>query len=497
MRSRAHLLRTERPFLVAVALGVLLRALVQLAFPPAFLFSDGPTYLYFTHHLTPSPDRPIGYGMLLWAVSPVTTAVYAVAVLQALMGLAAAVVIYVLLRRWSVRPWLATVATLPLLLDQMQLSLEHTVLSDVLFELLLVLAVAALAWRRTPPLRAVALGGLLLGLVTLVRVVGEPTLLAAGIFCLVVAGSLGVRLRRVLVLAVCFALPVTAYAAWYHQAHGVWALTEASGRALYMRTTTFVDCQKVELPDYERSLCPSEPVGHRLDPTDYGWHADETLPPLVLPQGVTQEDAQHDFAMRAIRAQPWDYARTVLRDVALGFAPVRSDFFEYDTADKWSFHKYVVDEPTERSQWAYTEYGGQQLSVHQPLAGVLDAYDEVGYVPGPLLLALMVVGVAGLFVRPRGTPESRPLIFLLLSLGFGLVLVPDLTAEFVWRYQLPLVILAPPAAALAAERLQARRRDRTSRRPVPVTPRPAAAGGPVDDLEPVPAETDRRSPADV
>ena len=31
----------------------------------------------------------------------------------------------------------------------------------------------------------------------------------------------------------------------------------------------------------------------------------------------------------------------------------------------------------------------------------------------------------------------------------GLVAVPDLTAEFTWRYQLPLVVLAPVAAALA------------------------------------------------
>lgn len=36
--------------------------LVQVAFPPGFVFSDGPTYLWFIDNLAPSPNRPIGYG---------------------------------------------------------------------------------------------------------------------------------------------------------------------------------------------------------------------------------------------------------------------------------------------------------------------------------------------------------------------------------------------------------------------------------------------------
>ena len=53
----------------------------------------------------------------------------------------------------------------------------------------------------------------------------------------------------------------TAYAAWYHAEHGVWALTESGGRALYMRTTGFVDCSTFTMPAYERPLCPAEPLG--------------------------------------------------------------------------------------------------------------------------------------------------------------------------------------------------------------------------------------------
>ena len=72
-----------------------------------------------------------------------------------------------------------------------------------------------------------------------------------------------------MVVALSFAVPVTAYAAWYHAEHGVWALTEAGGRALYMRTTGFVDCSAFTMPAYERAAVPGgaarvAPGPHRL-----------------------------------------------------------------------------------------------------------------------------------------------------------------------------------------------------------------------------------------
>src|SRR4051812_22463118 len=128
--------RSERSFVVVLGVAVLLRILVQYAFPPAFVFSDGPTYLGFVDHLAPSPDRPVGYGVLLWMLAGVTRGLTLVAVLQHVLGLASAVIGYVVLRRWSVSPTLATLALLPLLFDEMELVIEHSVLSDVVFDLL-------------------------------------------------------------------------------------------------------------------------------------------------------------------------------------------------------------------------------------------------------------------------------------------------------------------------------------------------------------------------
>src|SRR5205807_6192213 len=99
-------------------------------------------------------------------------------------------------------------------------------------------------------------------------------------------------------------------------------------------------------PAYERTLCPPEPVGQRQDPTIYGWHDLETVPAMVLPPGVTADQAMRNFGMAAIKAQPWDYAKVVLRDIVMNFAPLRLDFYEYNSTHKWGFQYYVDYQPT-------------------------------------------------------------------------------------------------------------------------------------------------------
>ncbi len=458
-----QLLGEHRPFVIALVLAVVVRGLVQLAFPLAFVFSDGPTYLFLADSLTPSPDRTIGYGALLAALAELTRALWAVSLTQHLIGLATAAVLYALLRRWGVSAGLATAATLPVLFDGMQLVLEHAVLSDVLFNFVVVCAVAVLAWSRRPGVGAAVLTGLLLGTAVLVRVTGAPMVVAGVVFCLLAATTLRGRLVTALALTVSFAIPLTAYASWYHEEQGRWALTESGGRALYMRTTTFVDCSRLELPAYQERLCPREPLGERRDPTYYGWH--DTAGSLALdpPPGTTPDEAKREFAYAAIAEQPGAYATVVVRDFLSAFVPVRMDLFEYETTFKWYLSNYDGYVSTDWTRPAYAARGGEQPYTRQPFGNVMGAYGYVVYLWGPVVLALLVVSLSGL-VRPvpSGRRDTRPLVFLLTSLAVGLVLVPDLTAQFTWRYQLPAIVLLPAAAALV----------RTQRRG-PVTHRPA------------------------
>ena len=50
--------------------------------------------------------------------------------------------------------------------------------------------------------------------------------------------------------------------------------------------------------------------------------------------------------------------------------------------------------------------------------------------------------------------HTRPALFLVLATAAGLLAAPAVTAQFVWRYQLPFLLLVPAAALLAVVRLQ-------------------------------------------
>jgi hypothetical protein len=433
-------------------LGIAVRVVVQVAFSPAFVYGDGPRYLDFLRTLEPYADRPDGYGLLLlYPLSKLTSKVILAAALsQHIIGLATATLLYLTLRRWGIGRWPATLAALPVLFDTMQLVLEQSLLSDTFFGLLLMVVIALLGWQRRPTPAFALAAGLVLGTAVTVRVVGEPIIVTGAAFCLLVGRGWAGRLAPTLALLLGFAVPVSGYAAWYHQSHGVYALSEYSGEALYLRTTTFVDCSRIAVPEYQRVLCPSQPLGQRLDPTYYGFHDPLTLPRLKPPAGTTTYEAMGQFAKAAIRAQPGDYARVVLRDFLLNFDVRRADRFEYDTAYKWEFSGYVYNVETNRVQTSYREHGGQQLHIRQPYANALAVYQLFGYLPGPLLLGCLVLCLlGGLGIGRARTSAMRPMCLLLATSGAVLLLVPDATAEFVWRYQLPALLLLPAGAALA------------------------------------------------
>lgn len=443
----------HRPFLWALLLGAALRLVVQIAFSPGLVFADGVYYLGFLQTFFPSADRPDGYSLLvLHSLSLLTSHVIVAATLaQHLIGLATATVLYALLRHWGVGRRLAMLAALPVLFDALQLLLEQSILSDTLFSLLLMLAVAAIGWRRRPTPAMALAAGLLLGTAVTVRLVGEPLIVTMVAFCLLAGQGWKGRLLPAVAVILGFSVPVAAYATYYHHERGVYALAQFSGKSLWLRSTSFVDCSAISVPSYQRVLCPTQPLGQRLDPTFYGWHQPQVLARLTPPAGTSRRQAMGEFADAAIRAQPLDYARTVMRDFLLNFDVVRIDHFEYDTAYKWHFSHYVsgwtVQPPQVR---AYSDHGGQQLSVRQPFADVLAGYSWVGYLPGPLLLGCLVMGLLGGFGfrRARVSP-SRPLCLLLTLSGTLLLLVPDMTTEFTWRYQLPALVLVPAGAALA------------------------------------------------
>src|SRR5215468_12030924 len=130
--AREHWLLT-----VLLAAGLVLRVLAQVAYRPALFYIDSMKYLFGAY---PGNDPP-GYQILIKPVLDIADPTL-IAALQHVLGLAMAVVLYVVLLRRGVPRWLAALATAPVLLDGYQLQIEQTIMPDVMFEACIVAGLA-------------------------------------------------------------------------------------------------------------------------------------------------------------------------------------------------------------------------------------------------------------------------------------------------------------------------------------------------------------------
>jgi Glycosyl transferase family 2 len=455
--------RTHRPFLVLLALGVLLRVIVMVGYRPAIFYIDSfASYLLPLPTLDPTGQDPIGYDLYLLGPVLKVANLSTVAAIQHLLGIGMAVGGYALLRHKGAGRWLAALAVAPVLFDAYQVQIEHNLMADPLFEALLVAALVALAWPDRPGWVVVVAAGLLLGLAATVREVGTVMIVPLVLYPLIAGGRWWRRGALAAVAALGFLVPVAAYATYYHGFTGKYALSHAGSNALYGRVAVFADCDTLDLPDEERVLCPNVPLAQRPGP-DF-WAHDPTSPFFRLQQaaGDRTDVLARDFAIRVIRNQPLDFAASVGGDAAKALSWQRGDYGSWSPpVERWRYQTefptfpdlVTIDSITELSH----KYGDGAPVVVRPIAVLLRGYQtSVGYTPGPLLVVLAVLAIAGARRRPE------PLLFLASGV---LVMLGGDVVEFSWRYQLPGYILLPLAGALGIVAL---------RRPAPAPfPEPA------------------------
>ena len=440
------------PVLALLASGAALRAVTALAYRPALIYWDSTRYLEAAEDLRPGLVRPLGYPALLAAL-PLEHGLAVVPVLQHAMGLALGALLYALLVRLGVARGLAALAAAPVLLDAYQLLIEQYLLSEALFQLLVVGAAAALLWRRPPGPAAAALAGVLFAAAALTR--GSGVLLVAPALAAVLA--LRARPAAVAALLLAFAIPVAAYAAWFHSLHGAYALTGYGGRFLYARVAPFADCARFPVPAAERPLCPSGPPATRPTVEEYMWDNDRS------PVYRLKHDRQRlagSFARRVIAHQPADYARAVGEGLLRGFAPARTEHERELPISRWQFQ---LEFPVYRAETlaVLERYGGDAPRVDRGLATLLRGYGRFGYAPGPL----MALAVAAAFLAVLGAGRARRSglrvpAFLLVALGLVVLLTAVGVNQFTWRYWLPVLVLFPPAGAVGVTALLGLRRDR-------------------------------------
>jgi hypothetical protein len=221
-------------------------------------------------------------------------------------------------------------------------------------------------------------------------------------------------------------------------------VTTLGGQFLYARVAPFADCRTLALPADERVLCPSEPLGRRLAIKRYMW---SPRSPVFRVPAESRDALAGRFAKRVIRRQPGAYVKTVLGDALHAFAVtgLKGD----DGPSQWRFR---TDYPIYRSDAIriLRRYGYARGEVRSRLARPLRAYQRVVFVHGPLFAAGLIAALLAMLGVGRARRSGvRTATFLFAALGIALVLGPAATHDFTFRYRLPLVVLVPPAAALA------------------------------------------------
>src|SRR5215470_8830450 len=183
---------------ILLAAGLVLRVLALLAYRPA-LFLDATRYLYNSYG-----NDPVGYKKPLQAILWAAGNFDAVVAVQHLLGMAMAVVIYLLLLRRGAPRWLAALAIAPVLLDAYQIQNEQTIMPDTWFEALIVTGLVLLLWLPKPAPWMIIAGGLVLGASATVRQVGEILLVPALLYTLLGAGSWRRRISQTAMLSIAF-----------------------------------------------------------------------------------------------------------------------------------------------------------------------------------------------------------------------------------------------------------------------------------------------------
>lgn len=444
--ARTHA-RQHWLFAIVFCAGLVLRIVTQLAYSPALVYID--TYRYL--HGDSSLD-PLGYLALLWPLQR-AGGLAAVAVVQHLLGLSIAVALYVVLLRRGMWRWAAALATAPVLLDAYQLQSEQTIMPDVLFEALIVAGLALLLWRRIPAVWQVGLAGLAVGVAVDVRQVGIVLVVPVLLFLL----ARGIRWRRLAesaLFTVGSAIPVLLYMVVQLAVTGHFTFTARNSYVFYGRTAAAADCTTLRLPPDERSLCPSPQVVATLGIDGLVGDPGGPLLSYRPPPGMTLEAMADRFEDAVVTQQPMAVLSAIHADFIKLFALTRDTTPGDMPISRWQFQaSYPTYPPLITLGYvASIKPGGGQPSVVRPLAEALRYYQlHGGYTPGPLLALAALAGLAGSCLLGRRREHTTTATACLLSTAMTIILLLGSDAyEFSWRYQLPALVLLPPAGILGA-----------------------------------------------
>lgn len=412
VRARAG--ATQMVLVGVLAAGAGLRLWLMHAWRPAFLgYPDAIGYiaaarLKGTGLLFWNQYRPAGYPLFVNWLHGIHEGLAFLIGVQHVMGLLAAVLLYLTVARFVRWRWVAILPAAVVSLSGSELYLEHAALSEALYTLLVVGALWCAArsydsvgWREVGWLLAT---GILIGLSGPVRSVGvfiAPALIG---WAAATRKGWALRLRCAAVLAAGFALSLGGYLYYQHSTTGTWGMTHTTGETLYARAAIFADCHDFTPPPGTRLLCQS-PGAPRQGPT---WYMYNPQSPAIRAFGFPPDpraggsyswptDGKLEaFAVAAITHQPLEYLWTTVQGLIKYVDPTfgASTMLEY-THD--SLIEALRAPPIADADAELAAYYPHHPTIHHSM-GALDAYAKAARVEGPLTAVLSVLMLAGLLL---------------------------------------------------------------------------------------------------
>jgi hypothetical protein len=457
--------RENRAFLILLAIGLLLRIVTQLLYWPSILqWVDAVRYLRVSPHgFFGDPYAPAGYPAFLRGIFFFTSNLGVTVFAQHILGLITGTLLYAMVKRVTGIAWLGLIPTGIVFLSGDYLLMEHILMSDTLFATLATFGVyAALRALDDPrPRLWLALSGLGMIAAALARPITLEVPLVIAVWAIfALGGSWRKRALDVVATLVPAGVLVAGYLAIASAVGPHTGLNEMTGWDLYSRVAPFADCSKFTPPAGTAKLCEKTSPDERPGPQYYSWV--DTSPGLyyfpLTPEGSKKPG---EFAKAAIEAQPFDYLKAVVKDMARYIDPEIGHEKQY-SGIPYALYQFDTETPGEEQtigeaieSRGYTDV----LPADKHWIGALVAYQAIFHVGGLPVLVMAIFALLGI-VLTRGRRRWAAVLTTLIA--FLMYLLPVLTLTYEIRYSwpaTPILCVAAVIGALAAyERWVARPR---------------------------------------
>ncbi|HST42611.1 MAG TPA: hypothetical protein VLK58_24030 [Conexibacter sp.] len=461
--------------------GVALRVVASFAWwPVGITLADAwPYSSHAAHSPFDDPMHPAGYSTFLRFAGVITREVAVYTVAQHLAAIAAAIVLFLAIRRLCGSPWPALVGAATILLGADQIYLEHTIMSEALFVPLLAAAIYAVARMLDAPDRwwpwpLIAAALLVMTAVTRTAALFLLPFVAIA-FLLVRPRPWLVRWRPLVAFVGVTTALVLSYGGANVISHDRFEITTTSGWHLYARVAPFAWCGDFTPPEGTEELCETSTPGTRPG-TD--WYLFDPASPSARLFGYVAPGSEADaklgeFARAVVLSQPKTFLETVWTDVKAYYFPGTYVWSvgrggDIDRSLDWALPPNTpVEAVTERGMEEFFD----PFSVDRDpgALGFLHDYQRTFRFGATLLTISTALILLGLLVGPR---RNRIAVLVLGVGGLAMILLPTFSIIYIGRYTVPPASLIAAGGAIGAMSLidVARRRLgslRRSRQAVP------------------------------